>query len=377
MGVPLADLCQTNKVVGNAPDVFPSSEDVGALVLDLGQLYVRAGNAGDDVPKFYAYSMVGENMNHSVTPQTSNHLSDSQPTTDPLSEHKTRKASRRFPVSFTRYQSNLDVAPCLYQPSKQYDLNGFPSWESVTSPIEALELDKEGFQSMIAHIFGVNTGLNVDLKGKPLLFSDPNKHNRKLRESMAEILFETFSVEALYAAKKAVLTAFAVGRSSGLVIDIGKEFTSLAPVQEGYIVQNRVLELPLSGDLMDYQLSSILQASGKNNIIPLYKVKKKVRLEPDLSFSVESYTILENLSSTASFDAYSQRELLRQMKEAVSIVSEDPIVLSHFSSFMENLKSSNCSLFSQTETVPFTSQQRFTLPGKYFSNSLSENMLNI
>jgi actin-related protein len=28
-----------------------------------------------------------------------------------------------------------------------------------------------------------------------------------------------------------------VGRSGGLVIDVGKESTSLSPVQEGYIVQ--------------------------------------------------------------------------------------------------------------------------------------------
>jgi hypothetical protein len=31
---------------GNPNEFFPSAEDVGALVLDIGQLYVRAGYAG-------------------------------------------------------------------------------------------------------------------------------------------------------------------------------------------------------------------------------------------------------------------------------------------------------------------------------------------
>ena len=47
---------------------------------------------------------------------------------------------------------------------------------------------------------------------------------------MAETMFETFDVPSLYIAGQAVLSCYAAGKISGLVLDLGHGVTSLVPI---------------------------------------------------------------------------------------------------------------------------------------------------
>lgn len=47
-------------------------------------------------------------------------------------------------------------------------------------------------------------------------------------------MFETFRVPALHVAVQAILTLYASGRTTGLVLDSGDGVSHTAPVYEGY-----------------------------------------------------------------------------------------------------------------------------------------------
>ncbi|KVI11263.1 hypothetical protein Ccrd_010329, partial [Cynara cardunculus var. scolymus] len=53
----------------------------------------------------------------------------------------------------------------------------------------------------------------------------------------AEIMFEKYQAPALFLAKNAVLTSFASGRATSLVVDSGGGSTTVAPVHDGYVLQ--------------------------------------------------------------------------------------------------------------------------------------------
>ena len=53
------------------------------------------------------------------------------------------------------------------------------------------------------------------------------------REQLCELMFEKYNVPAFFLVKNAVLSAFANGRSTALVVDSGSTHTSAVPVHDG------------------------------------------------------------------------------------------------------------------------------------------------
>jgi hypothetical protein len=62
---------------------------------------------------------------------------------------------------------------------------------------------------------------------------------------MAEIMFEEFHVPAFYIANNAVLSAFAAGKGTALIVDIGKTNASVVPVSDGFVLRKGISVSPL------------------------------------------------------------------------------------------------------------------------------------
>ena len=73
------------------------------------------------------------------------------------------------------------------------------------------------------------------------------------REKMAQIMFETFNVPAMYVANQGVLSLFASGRDEGIVLGSGDSVSYAVPVYEGNALSHAITRLDLAGrDLTNY-----------------------------------------------------------------------------------------------------------------------------
>lgn len=60
--------------------------------------------------------------------------------------------------------------------------------------------------------------MRVTPEERPLLMTEPPLHGNKEREEMASLLFEKFAVPKLYVQSQAVLSLFATGRTTGMLL---------------------------------------------------------------------------------------------------------------------------------------------------------------
>ncbi|KZV75422.1 brg1-associated factor b [Peniophora sp. CONT] len=201
-------------------------DEVSALVVDIGASSVRAGYAGDDTPKAVVnsnYGFIAESTDGDAVMDDGSAGSAS--------------SSKMFIGQHgpTVWRANMQVG----NPIQDGMINDF-------KPIPALM--RHALQDV----------MHVDSTEHPVLVTEPAWNTPENRERMAEIMFEEFQVPAFYIANTAVLNAFAAGKGSALVIDIGKSTASVTPVVDGFVLRK---------GLVHSSLPQLVHASARNQLI--------------------------------------------------------------------------------------------------------------
>uniref|UniRef100_A0A8C1H3K4 Actin-like 6B n=2 Tax=Cyprinus carpio TaxID=7962 RepID=A0A8C1H3K4_CYPCA len=156
------------------------------------------------------------------------------------------------------------------------------------------------------------TALHVPRSGVELI--SPLKNGMKL-------IFEHYNIPAFFLCKTAVLTAFANGRATGLVLDSGATHTTAIPVHDGYVLQQGIVKSPLAGDFITMQCRELFQEMNIDTVPP-YMIASK---EPVREGAPPLWTKKDKLPPvTKSWHTYMCNEVIQDFQASVLQVSDSP-----------------------------------------------------
>nr|AED86986.1 actin I [Nyctotherus ovalis] len=133
----------------------------------------------------------------------------------------------------------------------------------LSYPIESgIIKDWEEMQHIWYHT--IYNELRVDPAEYGALLTEAPLNPKMNRERMIQIFFETFKVPTFYVAIQAVLSLYAAGRTTGIVVDSGDGVTHTVPIYEGYSIPHAIMKVLLAGRDLTKYLFKILTERGWN-----------------------------------------------------------------------------------------------------------------
>uniref|UniRef100_A0A5S6Q6Z2 Actin n=1 Tax=Trichuris muris TaxID=70415 RepID=A0A5S6Q6Z2_TRIMR len=234
-----------------------SGDDVNALIFDPGSSTFRVGYSGEPYPKYYLPSVFGYLPN------------------EELPSHRGIRNGAACPL------------PTLHRPSEAQRYQGKEAQyyfhpNSLCVPRERMEMkplledgmidDWDMFETLMRYCF--QFCFFDQQEGKPIFFTEPFWNYRDKRETLTELMFETFGVPAFYLGKTAPLVAFSFGQPTALVVDSGSSGTSAVAVYDGIPLLKSTVHTPLGGDFLNDSFVELLE-SLHVDIIPSYMLFRK------------------------------------------------------------------------------------------------------
>ncbi|KAE9963814.1 Actin-like protein [Venturia inaequalis] len=189
------------------------------IVLDNGSGTIRAGFAGEDTPKCFFPSWVGR------------------------PKHVRTMAGAR--------DGDVFIGP------HAQDIRGLLK---INYPLEhGIVTNWEDMERIWQYVY--QEGLKTLSEDHPVLLTEPPLNPRSNRDTAAQILFETFNVPALYTSVQAVLSLYAAGRTTGIVLDAGDGVSHAVPVYDGFAIPNSVRRIDVAGrDVTEYLQTQLRKA---------------------------------------------------------------------------------------------------------------------
>jgi actin-like protein 6A len=288
------------------------SEEVTGVVIDIGNSSCRAGYSGEDVPKALFPSAVGV-----FQEETANNDMELEGL---KTEPKLPKNSYAVDFQLKNRRDNMEILETCKK-------GIFTDYDAVERLIHEIYYQK----------------LSISPAQYPLLMSEPSLHHKDQRQKICELAFEKFGVPAYFSCKAGVLSCFASGRSTSLILDTGASSTYAVPVHDGYALQKCMLKYDLGGEYLTEKVRSYVEETLKIPIVPRYNVQVKVDAE-----NQKKYDYVEYGNTHPNYEYYCKMEIARDIKENIVRIMSDP----------KDVATKQ----EATATSPFTEKVEYELP---------------
>ena len=104
--------------------------------------------------------------------------------------------------------------------------------------------------------------LKVSPKEHPVLLTEAPLNPFANRKQAAELFFERFQCPSIFFQTQAVLSLYAQGKTSGVVLDCGDGVCHCSPVFEGFSINSAVQRIDIGGRDVTNHLMQLLRRSG-------------------------------------------------------------------------------------------------------------------
>ncbi|KAI8275714.1 Actin-related protein 4 [Colletotrichum sp. SAR11_57] len=289
-------------------DIY-GGDEVSALVLDPGYCSTRAGFAGEDVPK-------------SVFPSFYGRVGSNDPPTDvfgdecliPRADFEVRNYMNKDSVvedwdvanKIWEHMLITRLQPARPTPPSKNGLNDDPKTEAEGGEaIGDVDVAMEDAETQ-----------EKALQENPLLMTEAPWNSAKSREKAIEIIMENWGCPAFWLSRTPVLAAFAAGKASALVIDVGGANTSVTAIHDGMVLKRSIQKSPVGGLWLSSQIRSLWETSEpKIDPVPTFLVENKTPVDAGAPPQFKQRQF--GFSITDSFRTYEEERLLTEFKESV------------------------------------------------------------
>lgn len=170
--------------------------------------------------------------------------------------------------------------------------------------------------------------MKVDTRGQKVLLTEPPMNPKANRQKMCEVMFEEYGFSGVYVAIQAVLTLYAQGLQTGVVVDSGDGVTHIVPVYDGYALPHLSRRLDVAGRDVTRYLIKLLLMRGyaferTADFETVRNIKEKLcyisydldmdkRLAEETTTLVESYTLPDGRVIKVGSERYEAPECMFQ-----------------------------------------------------------------
>ncbi len=110
--------------------------------------------------------------------------------------------------------------------------------------------------------YSFDNELGISPEDHPCLLTEAAMNPKNNREKKTNIIFETFNVPKFYVALQDLLSMYASGRTSGMILHSGDGVTSALAVYEGYAIPYSILRNNFAGNDLNYYMMRMYNEEG-------------------------------------------------------------------------------------------------------------------